>query len=116
MEYLNRIELRGVVGNAKYQNLNDKGMCRFSVATSEAYKNQEGVAVIDTQWFNVVAFESKLLTDLDKIAKGAKIYVSGKVRTQKFAGADGVEHSSTDIIASRIQLLDPDETLQHEMN
>ena len=46
MEQLNRIELRGIVGNARIQNIGDTEMARFSVATDHAFKNRSGEAVI----------------------------------------------------------------------
>ena len=58
MEHLNRIELRGVVGTVRPQVVNGTKMSRFSVATSRAYKDREGVAQIDTTWHNIVAWDS----------------------------------------------------------
>ena len=56
MEQLNRIELRGNVGNIKLQTVGDKLAARFTVATNYAYKDKDGSAVIETTWHNINAW------------------------------------------------------------
>lgn len=106
MEHLNRIELRGAVGNVRTSIYNDRTMARFSVATNYAYKDGEGNAVIETTWHNVVAFEGREIKNLDSIHKGSKVYVSGRLKIQKFTGADGIERTYVDVMAQELQILD----------
>ena len=106
MEHLNRIELRGMVGNVKTSLYNDRTMARFSLATNYAYKDSEGNAVIETTWHNVVAFEGREIKDLDTIRKGSKVYVAGRLKIQKFTGVDGIEKTYVDVMAQSVQILD----------
>lgn len=106
MEQLNRIEIRGVVGNVKLSIINEKQMARFSVVTNYAYKDKEGAPIIESTWHNVVAFEGRTLRDLDKIEKGSRIQVIGRLRINKYVGADGLERSITEILAQRIAIMD----------
>jgi len=115
MEQLNRIELRGVVGSIRMQTFSENVMARMTVATNYAYKDRDGAAVIDTSWHNVVAWEGKNIHGLDKIERGTKIYVAGRLRYQKYTGADGVERVSTDIVANKITVIDDTEPLQYEV-
>ena len=115
MEQLNRIELRGTVGSVRLQTFSDNMVARFTVATNFAYKDKEGAATIDTSWHSVLAREGRNIRDLDKIEKGAKVYVQGRLRYQKYIGSDGVERTSADIVANRVVILDGDESLQYEM-
>lgn len=115
MEQLNRIELRGNVGSVRLQNYEGGRVARINVATNVAYKDREGTPVIETTWHNVTAWEGKGIQDLDHIDKGAKVYVQGRLRMQKFVGSDGIEHSVTDILANRVVLLEGEEPLQYEM-
>ena len=115
MEQLNRIELRGVVGSVRTQTYVDSKMARFSLATNYAYKDRDGTAVIDTSWHNVVAWEGRYIHDLDKITKGSKVQVQGRLRYQKYTGVDGVDRIGTDILASRLTILDDPEPMQYEM-
>lgn len=115
MEQLNRIELRGVVGSIRIQTFSENVMARMTVATNYAYKDKDGAAVIDTSWHNVVAWEGKNIQGLDKISRGTKVYVCGRLRYQKYTGADGVERVSSDIVAGKISIIDDPEPLQYEI-
>jgi len=111
---MNRIELRGIVGSVKTQTVSGNKMSRFSVATSRAYKDKEGNAVIETTWHNVVAWESDRTKDLDLLRTGSKVFVAGRIRSQKFTGSDGVERTSFEVVASKVSILDT-EDLSYEM-
>ena len=116
MEQLNKVELRGVVGSVRLQTFEDNNrMARISLATNYAYKDRDGTAVIDTSWHNVVAWEGRYIQGLEKITKGSKLYVCGRVRYQKYTGVDGVDRIGTDILASRLQLIEDQEPMQYEM-
>ena len=115
MEQLNRIELRGTVGSIRLQTFSDNMVARLTLATNFAYKDKEGAATIDTSWHSILAREGRNIHDLDKITRGTKLYVQGRLRYQKYTGNDGVERTSADIVASRLVILDGDESLQYEM-
>lgn len=115
MEQLNRIEIRGMVGSVRLQTFSDNVMARMTVATNHAYKDKDGSPVIETSWHNVVAWEGKNIQGLDKISRGAKIHVIGRLRYQKYTGADGVERVSSDIVANKITIMDDSEPLQYEV-
>ncbi len=107
MEQLNRIELRGNVGNVRLTNVGDSRVARFSLATNFIYKGKEGDAVIETTWHNVVAWDSKGMPDLHKIEKGVPLYVCGRLRTSKFTGSDGTEKQVYEVVANKIVMEDP---------
>ncbi|MCQ2149064.1 MAG: single-stranded DNA-binding protein [Bacteroidales bacterium] len=115
MEQLNRIELRGIVGTVRYQPFEDRAVCNFSLATSYVYKNRDGDPVIETQWHSVNAWEGKAMPDLSKIGKGTKLYVVGRLRSQKYVDNDGVERTSYEVAASQVTILDQQGQLQYEM-
>lgn len=116
MEQLNRIELRGVVGSVSTQTFSENRMARITVATNYAYKDKNGAAVIDTSWHSVVAWSGRGIADLDKIEKGAKIYIQGRVRYQRYTATDGLERIYTEIVANRLVLIDEAEPMQYEYN
>lgn len=114
MEQLNKIEIRGYVGNiTRYEG--ERAMARMTVATSHAFKDRTGAAVIETTWHNVIAWEGKGVQDLEKLEKGSKVYVCGRLRNQKYTGADGVDRMSYDITASKLNLIDGDEPFSYEI-
>lgn len=109
MEFINRIELRGIVGNASYNRIGESQVCRFSLATDYAYKDRDGNPVVDTTWFNITAWEGKNMPDLRQIVRGAIVQVNGRVRTFKYTMADGTEKSGWEVFARRVAILEPDD-------
>ena len=104
MEFLNRIELRGIVGTSALNRIGDSEVCRFSIVTEYSYKDRENNPVVDTTWFNVTAWEgNKGIPALDFISKGTPVYVCGRLRSQKYQGSDGVEKSFLEIIANTVE-------------
>lgn len=114
MEQLNRIELKGTVGTIRVQTVGNKKVARIFLATNYAYKGKDGEPVIETTWHNISAWESKTMPDLNKIQKGDKLYVTGRLRTQHYTGNDGVERTSLDVSAYKMQLLTGDEQFTYE--
>lgn len=104
MEQLNKIEIRGNVGNVNILRVGNTRVAHFSVATNFAYKDRNGEPVIETTWHNVTAWEgNKGIPPLECINKGFPLYVVGRLRTQKFISGDGSERTSYDVIASTIE-------------
>lgn len=115
MEQLNRVELKGIVGNVRIQTYDESKMARIGLATNFAYKDREGTAVIDTSWHNVVAWEGRNIQGLDKIEKGTKLHVLGRIRYQNYTGVDGIDRVGTDILASQIKVIDDPSQMSYEM-
>lgn len=115
MEQINKVELRGLVGSVRLQEIGEKKVARFTVATSVAFNDKNGGAVIETQWHNVNAWEGKNVNCLERIARGSKVSVSGRLRYTKFQGSDGQEHNSTEILANKVNIIEDDGAMQCEM-
>ena len=115
MEQINRIELRGMVGNVKIQNYTDAVVARLTVATNYAYKDKTGNAVIETAWHNVIAREGRNIQGLEELKRGDKVYLTGRLRYSKYTGSDGVERVACDVVANRLVVLDEVESLQNDM-
>lgn len=107
MEQLNRIELKGNVGNVRLSNVGDSIVANFSLATNFMYKGREGDAVVETTWHNVVAWSGKGMPDLRKIEKGLPLYVCGRLRSSRYTSNDGVEKQVYEVVANKIAFEDP---------
>ena len=101
MEFLNKVELQGIVGAVREIQVESQKVFRFSVATDYAYRNPEG-AVVETTWHNVVAYQP-LGESWDWLVKGAMVWVSGRLRTTRFMRSDGSEAYSNEIVAKSIK-------------
>lgn len=114
MEQLNKVELKGIVGNIRLQDFEDCAMARFSVATNFAYKSPDGNYVVDTTWHNCLAWSTSVPKNtLKLIQKGSKVHLFGRIRYQKYMGVDGIDRTSTDIMVSKLAILD-DETTTYQ--
>lgn len=106
MEQLNRIEIRGYVGNVNILEVGGTRVAHFSVVTNFAYRTRTFEPVIEATWHNVTAWESKNVPDLGIIKKGEPIHVIGRLRIQRFTGNDGSEKNYTEIMASIVEKVD----------
>jgi single-strand DNA-binding protein len=77
---------------------------KFSVATSEKWKDKSGEAQERTEWHNVVVFGK--LADLCEqyLKKGSQAFIEGRIQTDKYE-KDGVTKYSTSIIANTVQFI-----------
>ena len=106
MEQLNRIEIRGIVGSVRVQNVGDTKVANLSVATEYAFTTKDGGAVIETTWHYVTAWEGQDIQNLDQLEKGSGIHVIGRLRNRKYSTPDGIERIVYDIVASKVEMIE----------
>lgn len=80
-----------VIGNVGADPKISGKSARFSIATSESYKNREGERVEDTQWHSIVAFGKDAEYVEKYVKKGDKVYAEGKLKTSDWEGKLQVE-------------------------
>lgn len=87
-------------------------VARFTLATSETYKNKNGELVTNTEWHNIVAWRQ--LADLAEkyIRKGRQLYVEGKITNRQFDDKDGNKRYISEIVADNIRLLGKKEEVE----
>lgn len=104
MEYLNKIEIRGIVGQVSFAEVGEKRRANFSVCTHRFYKNKNGEDVFDTTWFNVSAWEGPK-NQFPDIKKGDFVGVTGRLRIQKYATSEGAKSSVQEVVATSVTLI-----------
>lgn len=105
---VNIVHLIGNLGNdveVKYTQ-GGQAVARFSLATTESWKDKNGEKKEETSWHRVVAFARLGEICGEYLKKGSKVYVQGRLKYGKYTGSDGVERYSTDILASEMRMLD----------
>lgn len=80
------------------------GVCTFSLATTESYKNKEGVRVEHTEWHNIVIFGKLAEVANEYLHKGKQVYLEGKIKTEEYE-KDGEKKSIKKIICYQMQML-----------
>jgi single-strand DNA-binding protein len=100
---INKVILIGNLGKAPEA---FNGGCRLALATDESYKDKNtGQMVPKTEWHNITMFGKLGDICLEYLAKGSKVYVEGRLQTDKYQ-KEGVDHYQTKIIANEMQMLD----------
>jgi single-strand DNA-binding protein len=104
---INKVILLGHVGkDPELRHLdNDRTVARFTLATSETYKNKNGEKVTNTEWHNIVAWRALAELAGKYIKKGSLLYIEGKIRTRSWDDKEGNKRYTTEIDAESIQLV-----------
>lgn len=105
---INKVTLIGHVGQDPETRTLENGtqVGRFSLATSDSYKDKSGEWVNTTEWHNVVVWRELAERAQTKIKKGSLVFVEGKISSRKYTDKDGVEKTVTDIVANTFRLLE----------
>lgn len=114
MEQLNRIELRGIIGNVVLQTVGENRVLHFSLKTEYCYK-KDNSPVIEEVWHRVTAWESKDMPDFSLVKKGMTVYVLGRIRSQKFTGSDGVDRTSLEVLAKTLSIVEDEDYCQPQL-
>ena len=78
---------------------------RFSIATSEVYKNEQGEKVEDTQWHNITVWDKKSEVAQKYLKKGSEVAIEGKLVNKNYTDKDGQKKYTTDIEVSELLLI-----------
>lgn len=104
---LNKVFIIGNLGKDVMINdmKNGNKVCNISVATSFKMLDRGGKIKETTEWHKVVVFGKTAEFCAKYLAKGAKVLVEGRLRTQKYTDKNGVDKFTTEIVCERLQLL-----------
>ncbi|HEU0136480.1 MAG TPA: single-stranded DNA-binding protein [Flavobacterium sp.] len=103
----NKVQLIGNAGNdPEIINLESgKKLAKFTVATNENYKNDNGEKVTDTQWHNLVAW-GKTAEIIEKyVTKGKEIAVEGKLTHRSYEDKNGDKRYFTEVVINELMLM-----------
>ncbi len=103
---MNKSMLIGNLGNDPEIRYTQKGtaVATFSIATTEKWKDAEGVQQEHTDWHRIVAWRGLAEICGDHLKKGSKVYIEGKMQTRKWE-ENGITRYTTEIIAKSMEML-----------
>ena len=107
MSTVNKAILIGNLGNDPETKTFDGGgkIVKFSIATTEKYKNRNGEPVENTEWHNIVISRPGLADVCEKyLTKGQKVYIEGRIKTRSWE-QDGEKKYMTEINADQMTML-----------
>ena len=77
----------------------------FRVATTERWRDAQGNPQEVTEWHRIVAFAKLAEICGAYLAKGARVYIEGRLQTRKWQDTDGINRFTTEIIAREMKML-----------
>lgn len=103
---VNKVILVGTLGkDPATHKANDNALTNISIATSEYWKDKEGVKKESTEWHNIVFFGKLAEIAGEFLNKGMQVYVEGKIKTEKYTDKQGIEKQSHKIYANVLEIL-----------
>ncbi|MBF9255218.1 single-stranded DNA-binding protein [Pontibacter sp. 172403-2] len=80
-------------------------VARFSLATSETFKDKNGQKQERTEWHNIVLWRGLAEVAEKYLRKGQSVYIEGKIRSNNYQDKEGVQRYSTEIVADNMTML-----------
>ena len=103
----NSVQLIGYLGqDPEIVNLESGSkLAKFSIATSDSYKNAQGEKVEDTQWHNVVAWGKTADIVESYLIKGKQVAIEGKLTHRSYETKEGEKRYITEIKCNELLML-----------
>src|SRR5919204_6149636 len=83
-----------------------RAITRFSVAATTRRKDREGEWQDHTEWFNVTVFNRQAETLAERLAKGTRVYVEGRLESRTYDTPTGGKGFALDVVANEVLVLD----------
>lgn len=86
-------------------------VAKFTVATNEVWKDQNGEKQERTEWHNIVAWTKLAEICGQYLNKGSRVYIEGRIQTRSWEDKEGNKRYITEIRADSMVMLSgkPDE-------
>lgn len=103
---LNKVLIIGRVGRDPELRYTASGteICTFSVATTDSY-TKDGQKKEKTEWHNVIAWGQVGKICHEQLAKGALVYIDGKLTTKNWEDKSGNKRQTTQVLVIGMQKL-----------
>jgi len=104
---LNKVQFTGHLGADPEMRYTPQGsaVTNFRVASNRSWKDRDGTAHEDTEWFRVVAWDKLGEICNQYLTKGTRVYIEGRLQTRKWTDRDGQERYTSEIVAQDMIIL-----------
>ena len=113
---LNQILLIGNAGRDAELRYTPNGaaVANFSIAVNRRYQVRDEMRE-DTEWFNVAAWERQAEFVAERVKRGTRVFVDGRLSTREYTAGNGETRTSLDVNANRVIALSPrDNAVENE--
>ena len=104
---LNKVLLIGNLGKDPELKATPSGqsLARFSVATTETWKNPQGEKQSKTEWHNVVVWGKQAEIAEKYLRKGKQVMIEGRIQYREYTDQAGVKKTACDIRCDNFVML-----------
>ena len=108
MRGVNRVMLIGNLGkDPDMQFLEGNiAVAKFSLATTESYKDRTGRQISQTEWHTIVLWRGLAELAQKYLKRGSLVYIEGRLKTRSWEDKEGNKKFATEIIADNLIMLD----------
>ena len=103
----NKVQLIGNLGaNPEIRSFdNGKSVARFTLATTDSYKDADGKKISETQWHNLVAWGGLAKIAEKYLTKGSEVAVEGKLTHRSYEDKEGNKKYFTEVVLHDLVML-----------
>jgi single-strand DNA-binding protein len=104
---LNKVMLIGNLGRDPELKVTPSGqaLARFSVATTETWKNPQGEKQSKTEWHNIVIWGKQAETAEKFLRKGKQVLIEGRIQYREYTDQAGVKKTACEIRCDNFVML-----------
>ena len=108
MKGVNKVILLGNLGRDPEVTFIEGNICvaKFNLATTEYYRDKNGVTQSQTEWHSVVLWRALAELAIKNLKKGSCIYLEGKLKTKIWEDKTGQKKQATEIVGESFIMLD----------
>ena len=85
-------------------------VAKFTLATTEPFKDKEGNIVSRAEWHNIVLWRGLAELAQKYLKKGSRVYLEGRLRTRYWEDKDHNRKYQTEIVGDHLILMDTKES------
>lgn len=104
---MNKVILIGNLGRDPELKMtpNGQALARFSVATTETWKNPQGEKQSKTEWHNIVVWGKQAEIAEKYLRKGKQVMIEGRIQYREYTDQAGVKKTACDIRCDNFVML-----------
>ena len=105
---LNKCMIIGNLGRDPEMRYTPSGQAvtQFTVATNRNFRDAQGEWQSETEWFRVVVWGQQAERTAERLRKGHKVYVEGRIQTRQWEDQTGNKRYTTELVANQVSSLE----------
>jgi len=83
-----------------------QAVTQFTVATNRNFRDAQGEWQSETEWFRVVVWGQQAERTAERLRKGHKVYVEGRIQTRQWEDQQGQKRTTVELVANQVNSLE----------